>query len=378
VSGLWLPPSCRPTPVHLLRNWGDPFVRNIPASHGNSDKPPNGGGGGGGQGGAALGAPTNLVATANGSTQIDLTWTDNASAEGGYKIERASASTGPWTQIGTAAANSTSASATGLTATTQYWFRVRAYNGSRNGAYSSVANATTASAGPGSLATNLIGFWELEEASGTRFDSTANDLDLTDNNTVTQAAGVVGNAALFTRANSESLTRASSALLQTGDIDFTWAGWAYRASTMDAGAFPGLISKDASGASLEYAILLSVSANRLEFALQGYAIELQANNFGNVPLNTWFFVVAWHDAINNVVGIQINNGTANTASYSGGVTAQVYGFNIGTSGGSGARNWDGRLDQWGFWKRTLTVAEKTYLWNSGAGRSYADVFGASP
>src|SRR5438132_424941 len=39
---------------------------------------------------------------------FDITWTDNSSNETGFRVERAAASTGPWTSAGTASANVTS------------------------------------------------------------------------------------------------------------------------------------------------------------------------------------------------------------------------------------------------------------------------------
>ena len=67
------------------------------------------------------------------------------------------------------------------------------------------------------LPTNLIAYWKLDEASGTRNDSKGAN-HLTDNNTVTQAVGKVGNAAQFTLANSEYLSIADNADLSAGDI----------------------------------------------------------------------------------------------------------------------------------------------------------------
>ena len=88
-------------------------------------------------------APTNLVATARSSSQIDLTWKDNASNETGFKIERTIDKIS-WTQIATAGANVTSYSnTTGLSASITYTYRVRAYNKFGNSAYSNEASATT-------------------------------------------------------------------------------------------------------------------------------------------------------------------------------------------------------------------------------------------
>jgi len=82
-------------------------------------------------------APSDLSATAVSSSQIDLTWQDNANNEKGFKIER-----GP-VQIDTVGANVTSYSDTGLDPLTTYTYRVRAYNDADDSAYSNEASATT-------------------------------------------------------------------------------------------------------------------------------------------------------------------------------------------------------------------------------------------
>jgi subtilisin family serine protease len=87
-------------------------------------------------------APSNLNATAVSSSQIKLTWTDNATNEAGFKLERSTDGVN-FTQIGTLLANATSYSATSLTASTTYHFRVRAYDGNNHSSFSNVAFATT-------------------------------------------------------------------------------------------------------------------------------------------------------------------------------------------------------------------------------------------
>ena len=103
--------------------------------------------------GTAPAAPGNLAATATSSSQINLTWTDNATNETGFYIERKTGSSGTYAQIAALGANVVSYSNTGLTAGTTYYYRVRAYNGSGNSAYSNEANATTQS-GSANLALN--------------------------------------------------------------------------------------------------------------------------------------------------------------------------------------------------------------------------------
>jgi hypothetical protein len=87
-------------------------------------------------------APTNLTATAISSSRITLRWTDTASNETGFKIER-STNGFTFTQIGTVGANTTSVTSTGLQSNRTYWYRVRAYNAAGNSAYSNTASART-------------------------------------------------------------------------------------------------------------------------------------------------------------------------------------------------------------------------------------------
>jgi len=89
-------------------------------------------------------APTNLSARAASKSQINLSWTDNASNETGYYIERCTGSKCTnFTRVGTAGANATSYSDIGLTAGTTYRYRVVAYNSSGSSAYSNIVKATT-------------------------------------------------------------------------------------------------------------------------------------------------------------------------------------------------------------------------------------------
>ncbi len=88
-------------------------------------------------------APTNLVANVVSSTQINLFWTDNANNETEYQVERRLASGGSFAPIGTLGANSTNFPNAGLTANTQYIYRVRAHNSAGDSDYSNEANATT-------------------------------------------------------------------------------------------------------------------------------------------------------------------------------------------------------------------------------------------
>ncbi|GAB4435943.1 MAG: hypothetical protein OHK0015_27300 [Chloroflexi bacterium OHK40] len=99
-------------------------------------------------------APTSLSATAASSSQINLSWTDASSNEDGFKIERCQGSgCSSFAQIATVGANVTSYSNTGLSASTSYSYRVRAFNTGGDSAYSNTASATTPA---GATSTGLL------------------------------------------------------------------------------------------------------------------------------------------------------------------------------------------------------------------------------
>ncbi len=87
-------------------------------------------------------APSNLAATAQGGTQINLSWVDNSSNEEGFLIER-SLNGSTYQVIHTTGPNVTAYSSAGLQNNTRYYFRVRAYNALGFSVYSNTANART-------------------------------------------------------------------------------------------------------------------------------------------------------------------------------------------------------------------------------------------
>jgi fibronectin type 3 domain-containing protein len=107
-------------------------------------------------------APSNLVATAASSTQINLTWTASTDNVGvtGYALERCQgAACTTFSQIATPTA--TTFSNTGLLANTSYSYRVRATDAAGNfSGYSNTASATT----PGSSPPPSIAFVQVNSA----------------------------------------------------------------------------------------------------------------------------------------------------------------------------------------------------------------------
>jgi hypothetical protein len=78
------------------------------------------------------------------TSQINLSWSDNASDETGFEIERCQgAACSNFANIAQVAADAVSYSDSGLSASTTYQYRVRAINAGGASGYSNTASATT-------------------------------------------------------------------------------------------------------------------------------------------------------------------------------------------------------------------------------------------
>ncbi|MCC5848328.1 MAG: immunoglobulin domain-containing protein [Verrucomicrobia bacterium] len=88
-------------------------------------------------------APTGLAASAVSTSEIGLTWTDNATDEDGYLIYRAASPGGPWSLIHTTEADVTEYVDSNLPETTTFYYYVSALNDKGESNPSNIASETT-------------------------------------------------------------------------------------------------------------------------------------------------------------------------------------------------------------------------------------------
>ena len=93
-------------------------------------------------------APTGIAAAVNGLT-LNVTWTDNASDETGYRIERSLNGSGIWTILDTLAPGVTLFVDSTVASNTAYLYRVIALRPPSQSAYNTTATATTSATGSG-------------------------------------------------------------------------------------------------------------------------------------------------------------------------------------------------------------------------------------
>src|ERR1043165_6866629 len=121
----------------------------------------------------AIRAPIGLTATAVSATKINLAWTDSTTNETGFRVDRCSgAACTNFAQVGTnLAANTVAFTDSGLTASTSYSYRVRAFNATDSSAWTSTVSATTLAAAASAI--TLIGAGEITTCSSIGTSETA-------------------------------------------------------------------------------------------------------------------------------------------------------------------------------------------------------------
>lgn len=166
-------------------------------------------------------------------------------------------------------------------------------------------------------AANLKAYWKLDEASGTRADSSGNGNTLTDNNTVAAAAEdywkTGENSADFEASNSEYLSRTDAAQvgLELNGTSFTVSAWVKPESF---GLQNAIISKNPASND-GYLVYLPAGDTRVNVYLNGSLYQSATNA---VTTGRWNHVCVVRDIANNRLMIYVNGNlfpTAAAASY---------------------------------------------------------------
>ena len=220
-----------------------------------------------------------------------------------------------------------------------------------------------------SLLTSLALYLDLGESSGNAIDSAGGGLDFTENGTVSQVAGpgtknarrIDGVSAL------EWFERAASAGIDVGDFDFTYNGWFYLETERAVSTV--LFRKNTTVMTL----LHVPGTDKITFS----DTVTTVTSTGTVATGAWYMLTWAYDSVNDLMQLQIDAGTADTAAQATGFSTNSGTNQIGSNGVVQASTLDGRVAMLGFWTRLLSGAEVTSLYNGGAGRSYSELSGAA-
>ena len=235
------------------------------------------------------GAPTGLSATANGSTQIDLSWTapssDGGASISGYKIEVSPNDTSSWTDL-VANNTSTTYSHTGLTAGTTRHYRVSAINSVGTGAASSTANATTAAAptAPTGLTATASGTSTIDLSWNAPSDGgsviTGYKIEVSSNGTPSSWSDLVANTGNATTTYSHTgLSAGTTRHYRVSAINSVGTGTASSTANATAATVPGAPTGLTATASGSTRINLTWTApSDGGSVITGYKIEVSSND----------------------------------------------------------------------------------------------------
>jgi hypothetical protein len=173
-------------------------------------------------------APSNLIATGVSSSQINLAWSDNSTDESNFVVSRSLNTGGPFTDIATLGANVTSYSDSGLSASTTYYYSVRASNAGGISPNSNEAFATT-QAPPAVPAVHVQSITMSWVAAGSKFKARAVVRVVDASGTPVSGATVTGNftgsinnsglSGVTTASGDATITSTSS--IKNGTVTFT-------------------------------------------------------------------------------------------------------------------------------------------------------------
>jgi hypothetical protein len=173
--------------------------------------------------------------------------------------------------------------------------------------------------------------------------------------------GVYKDAAAVFNGTTQYLSYPDAAAFRTGDIGYTFGGWFSLAQL----SRHMLISKGD-----EYYVEYSATTSRFRFVVDN-THQVLSQTIGVPSVNQWYFIVCWHDPVSDLICLQINDGAVDSAAYSGGSPVTGSEFNVGAY--SGILKHEGSADSVFFQKRLLSPAERTELYNAGAGKSYSEL-----
>lgn len=246
------------------------------------------------------------------------------------------------------------------------------YTGQTSGGGLTLGGTSAASTGS-SLRVNLGAFWNLNETSGNRADSSYHANTLTDTNTVSYATGRKSNGASFVSANNEHLSIADNSSLTLGSTDFSISLWVKFDALTNNGAndYLGVVSKGSGGAAYSFSIQYRIATSQLQIQVYngGTTYTLWASSFGAFSTGVWYNIIATYRDSNKAMSLSVN-GTENTGTSSVALIDSSYGFSLGRAYYSNTYNSSCTIDSVGYWKKVLSSTEKTALYASGQGQEF--------
>jgi len=217
---------------------------------------------------------------------------------------------------------------------------------------------------------NPISHWTCDESSGVRYDSnTTNSNDLTDNNTVLSAVGLLGNACDFESTNSEYLSIADGDQLNLDlTSDFSINFWINPESLPPTDTRHRLVSK--LGSTNGYEIDLTNFSGTQYVETRIYSGGSGDSATGAQTISTWKMVTWLFNATTKVHRIYINAVGIATSTETVANPGNGDPFRIGVSSETLTGYYDGKMDEISIFGSQLSMNELNEIYNLGTPLPY--------
>lgn len=297
--------------------------------------------------------PSGLSATAASSSQVNLSWTNNATAAIGEVLQRSTSSSFSSPAEVQLPAATSSYSDTHVAAGTTYWYRVKAVGSTESSAWSASASATTpgtASSYASVVAADApVSWWRLDESSGTTaVDQRGLNPGAYTSGTKLGVAGLLATttdaAAGFDGAKGTVKVAQSSSLNLTSPL--TLEAWIKPSAVPAEGSFASILTKPESyslqfnGAKLEFTVVQSGTRRRLQAPA------------GAIVAGKSYYVAATFDGTTR--RLYINGSQVASATLSGGASVTGNGLYIGSWDGT-SEFFNGTIDEPAVYAKALSA-----------------------
>jgi hypothetical protein len=279
-----------------------------------------------------------------------------------------------FTLASTTAAPGTSSAVAGPTSPAFKYAKIRwisTTSSPSNGPFTAVLSVPTSNG----LLTSLVSYWKLDETGNNVRDDSQHSgnagFQLASNGSMTDVAGIISRAA-SSNAAAGTLSRLSTNWAVVAGDSFTVSIWV-NIQAVPAG-FRGIFTYW-NGASIAYFLWFNNNSD-ITYTTQPASGGAQTNNqvvAGPPTFGTWYHIVFGYDNATQRTFWQLNAGTRNFSNSVGIFDASAGGtLGMFTYAGGGTGPSNAYADECGWWRRVLTTAEVTALYNSGAGFGYTN------
>jgi hypothetical protein len=224
-----------------------------------------------------------------------------------------------------------------------------------------------------SLSAGLVAYWNLDELSGDRIDSTGHGNLITETNgtVVYDSNGVIGNAAYITDGNNTSWLSISAGVCDPYDQPKSYSLWFKLDQTNVGYQFILAQGETSDQRNINPFYLENNSTLTTLFTTNGSYWTNSINTSVVPTANVWHHVVLTLNG--SIAKLYYDGALVGSTAYSGEIQSTNSRFTLGhynpyPSGVNGTDKFAGKVDEFGIWSRELSLSEVSFIYNNRIAR----------